>query len=150
MTNYNSYSGLPIVDYEYAKNKRKQLDELINNTTLKEIENEDQFQKTLLIIKNKILLKPVKFDTPKISSHFQTEKDFPATYDYPFPGKRKVFVVTVDINFIGNKELFKYAPNGYSISSSDFPYIFQPSDDKVKIEVEVPNLDNKNIASHLP
>lgn len=143
MTNYLKHLELPVIDFDFSGQKYAQLETYISNLKLKDIESDDKFNSALQIIKSRFLLKPVLFDSPQIIDHHQTEKDFHSSYENPWGGKRKIFVIKVEIKFTGDTELFKFRPNGY-LHGSEEPYIYQPSGNNIFLEVEIFNLEDKN------
>ena len=142
MTTYLRHSELPVIDLVFSGQKYAQLEAYISNLKLKDVESDDKFNSTLQILKIRFLLKPVLFESPKIVDHHQTEKDFPSSYENPWGGRRKLFVIKVEIKFTGDTELFKYRPNGYSHGSGE-PYVYQPSGNNILLEVETFNLEDK-------
>ena len=111
---------------------------------MKDVESEKSFNNTLSNLKNTVLVKPVSFEKPKIIDHYQIEKVFPRSYENPWGDtKRNVYVITVEIKFTGDNQLFQYRPNGYP-HGSEAPIIYQPSGKNILIEVDSINLGDKN------
>jgi hypothetical protein len=143
MTDYLPHSNLPVIDFDFPKQKNDELENHINNLKLSDVDSDLKFKSTLQTIKNRFLLKTVSFDDPKIIDHYQTEKDFPSSYENPWGGKRKIFVIKVEIKFTGDTELFQYKPNGYNYGGNEDPFIYQPSGNKILLEIETFNIDDK-------
>lgn len=144
MTNFKSISELPTIDFELPKKRQNELENLINNLKYQEIDTEEKFKSTLQLLKNRILVNPVSFEQPKIVDHRQTEKDYPSNSPFQRGGRRNIFVVTVEVKFSGDVELFKYVPNGYSFGSNDIPYMYQPSGQSIRLEIDTPLLEQKD------
>lgn len=144
MTNYLDHSALPIMDFDFPSKMHEEISYLINNLKMKDVESEKSFNNTLSNLKNKFLVKPVSFEKPKIIEHYQIEKVFPRSFENPWgDNKRNVYVITVEIKFTGDPQLFQYRPNGYT-HGSEANIIYQPRGKNIIIEVDTVNLEDKN------
>lgn len=134
------------INSELFSSKQKELQQIVGNLNIKDVKEDEQFEKTTQRAKNSILLKPVTFQEPTIKGHYQTEKSFPPNYQNMWGGSRQINVITVEFKFEGSPELFAYSPNGLSFGSSSNMRVFQPDyGNSITVDVELATLD-KNAA----
>jgi len=143
MTSNINHNQMPIIEYDFSKNKFSQIDSYINSLKLQNLQNEENLQSSLNTIVTKFIPTPVEFSEPKITDHREIQKHFNSSYENPFGGNQTVYIVTVIFEFSGSPELFKFRPSSYSHGNS-YPNIFQPYSNTIEIEVELLKLD-KNL-----
>jgi hypothetical protein len=106
------------INSELFSSKQKELDQIVGNLKLNDVKANDKFARTTLRVKSTILLRPVTFQEPTITDHYQTERELSPDFHNLMGGKRSVNVVTIKFKFDGSPELFGYSPNGLSLGST--------------------------------
>lgn len=136
------HSNLPLIDYDFPKDYNQKIISYFNSLKYNDLKEISDFNKLLEELKRMFTLYPVRFGKPKIIGHREDEINLEASYDYPRAQKRKVFMIGIEIQFIGSLELFNYRPNGYNHGINDFE-IYQPYDNKISFEVTTVSISDK-------
>jgi hypothetical protein len=137
MEHYLTNMQLSIIDNLFI-DKNKELTSLVGNLQITDVKEDQPFLVNTKRIKNQILLTPVTFEEPKITTHYQTTREVPPNYQQMWGGTQNINIVTVEFCFEGSEELFEYMPNGVGLTMGRF---YQPSGNRVIVEVTVTTLD---------
>lgn len=127
--------------------KEKQLNTMVGNLQVKDVKNDSDYNTAVAKIKKEILLTPVSFQDPEIKGHRTGERSVGASYEYPWPRTKSFLIVTVNFSFTGSSELFQFAPNSLTFSSTDTG-VYQPDyNNVITVSVQVNELDKDQVKS---
>lgn len=113
---------------------------LINSLKLKDVEQDDEFEKTKQRIKNAVLLEPVVFEDPKFIDHEYEEKQPKLEHQFFSNVSSDNYIHEIRFSFKGDSNLLGYGCENMSFSSSDHGIIPPHSSNHVTVYAELPTL----------
>ncbi len=130
---------------ELLRQKELTIDSLINNLRIADVKDDVVFQNTVNRIKRSVLLQPVAFGEPAFVDHSYESRQL--SFQQQMSGlSPHLYTHTVSVPFTGNNELFSYAPDNYSFSSSDRGIIL-PYSNEITIYVNLAELNPEEALS---
>ncbi|WP_019987114.1 hypothetical protein [Rudanella lutea] len=103
---------------DLLRERELRINMLINNLKLNDVKEDAVFQNTVKRIKRAVLLQPVVFGEPTFVDHSYEERQLSFQQQLSGSSSHR-YTHTISVPFTGDNELFSYAPDNYSFSSSD-------------------------------
>ena len=120
------------------KQKSHDLELILKNLQLNEVETDASYNKTLDILKNQTLIKPVIFSEHRLQRHDCEKRNMPPSYSNPFGGPVDIYTFIFVYFFTGSNELFEYIPTNVAITAGR---IQLPVGKNVTVSIELGIMD---------
>ncbi|MNJ98099.1 hypothetical protein D3C87_158610 [compost metagenome] len=136
---FHPFNNLPSLSQLFQARTSK-LPMLINNLKLKDVEEDEEFEKTKQRIKDAVLLTPIVFEEPQFIDHEYEERQTRLEQQIFSTFNKDIYIHEIRYNFTGSVELFGHTFDGMSYSTSDHGLIKPESSNYVTVYAELPTL----------
>ncbi|SHM85691.1 hypothetical protein SAMN05444360_11973 [Chryseobacterium carnipullorum] len=140
-------TSLHIINYDLPGHLSDLLNQEVNNIKYHEIDTTEKREAKLKQIQEKLLWQEVEISDFKVIDHRSEKIKINQSWENPFPvnTEEEVFFITLEAETTGSSELFNYSPVSFQIDSSMDPNIYDPTDNKIVLELKSKTLDKKEI-----
>lgn len=132
---------------EIFNSRAQQLPTLVNNLKLKDVEEDEAFEKTKKRIKDTILIKPIVLSEAKFIDFEYKQKEVRMEQRFFGNPSSDNYIHEIRIPFEGDRELFVHSFNGMSYSSSDHGVIKPQSSSYATVYAELSELSPEKAIS---